>query len=140
PINSVIRKIDPAGNVSALAGVARTEGSSDGSCTNAMFSFPVGLAVGPSGVIYVADASANTIRLVRGSPPEPPPFPFKVVSGQLMACWPVSATGYILESRADLSPNGNWAAVPITPVVQGCNFVVTLSLESPAAFFRLQHQ
>jgi sugar lactone lactonase YvrE len=140
PINSVIRKIDPAGNVSALAGVARTEGSSDGTCADAMFSFPVGLAVGPSGVVYVADTSANTIRLVRGSPPEPPLLRLKIVYGQLMVSWPVSATGWVLESRSDLSPNGSWAPVPITPVVQGCNFVVTTTLQTPAAFFRLQHQ
>ena len=138
--NSIIREIDTYGNVSTVAGVAGAYGSADGTCADALFDFPVGLAVAPTGVVYVADTSANTIRLVRGSVPQPPMLRLKIVSGQVMVCWPASATGWVLQSRSDLSPNRNWAPVPTAPVVQGCNFVVTTTLQTPAAFFRLQHQ
>jgi sugar lactone lactonase YvrE len=138
--NSVIREIDTDGNISTVAGVAGSYGNVDGTCADALFNFPVGLAVGPVGVVYVADTSANTIRLVRGSAPHPPMLRLKVASGRVMVCWPASTTGWILESRSDLSPKGNWAPVPTAPVIQGCNFVVTTTLQTPAAFFRLQHQ
>jgi sugar lactone lactonase YvrE len=138
--NSTIRKIDSAGNVSTLAGVAGTDGSADGACATAQFNFPVGLAVGTLGVVYVADTSANTVRMIRTAVPQGPMLRMKIVGNLVMLCWPVSASGYILESRSDLSPNGTWTPVPVTPVVQGCEFMVTLTLQTPAAFFRLQHQ
>jgi len=137
--NSTIRKIDPAGNVSTLAGVAGIEGSSDGGFSDALFSFPVGVAVDFSGVVYVADSNANTVRMIRSAAPQPPMLRMKIVAGLAKLCWPVSAAGFILESRSDLSPNGSWAPVQITPVIEGCNFVVTTSFQTPAAFFRLQH-
>jgi len=63
----------------------------------------------------------------------------KIVDGLVKVSWPASATGFVLESRSDLSSNGSWAPVPITPVVEGCNFVVTMTLQTPSALFRLQH-
>jgi hypothetical protein len=41
-------------------------GSVDGDAVNATFSLPQGLAVGPGGAVYVADAQADTIRVIRG--------------------------------------------------------------------------
>ena len=137
--NSIIRKIDCAGNVSTLAGVAGSQGSSDGSLTDALFGFPVGLAVDLSGVVYVADSDANTIRMIRTAAPQPSMLRIKIVAGMVKVSWPASAAGLILEWRSDLSPNGSWAPVQITPVVEGCNVVVTTTLQTPAAFFRLQH-
>jgi len=137
--NSIIRKIDSAGSVTTLAGVSGTEGSSDGGLSDAQLGFPVGLAVDLSGVVYVADSEANTIRKIRSAAPQPPMLRMKIVAGLVKVCWPTSATGLILESRSDLSPNGSWAPVQITPVVEGCNFVFTMTLQTPAAFFRLQH-
>jgi hypothetical protein len=80
------------------------------------------------------------VTLTVSEAPQPPMLRMKVVAGQVTVCWPASASGYILESRSDLSPNGTWTPVPVTPVVQGCDFVVTLTLQTPAAYFRLQHQ
>ena len=53
--NHVIRKITPAGVVRTLAGLAGTEGSSDGQCTGARFIFPEGIAVDGTGNVYVAE-------------------------------------------------------------------------------------
>ena len=138
--NSAIRKIDSAGMVTTLAGVAGNDGSTDGATGAALFSFPSGLAVDTAGVVYVADTSANTIRIIRSAAPQAPMLRMKIVAGQVMVCWPSSATGFILESRSDLSPDSLWTPVGSTPLIQGCNFVVTTTLQSLAAFFRLQHQ
>ena len=138
--NSTIRKIDSVGNVSTLAGIAGTDGSADGACATAQFSFPVGLAVGPSGVVYVADTSANTVRMIRSAAPQGPMLRMKIVGSLVKLYWPASTSGYNLWSRSDLSPNGRWAPAEIATVVQGCYFVATTTLQTPAAFFRLQHQ
>ncbi len=62
--NSTIRKITPGGSVSTLAGAASQAGNADGQGGGARFDHPMGIAVDVSGNIYVADTSAQTIRLV----------------------------------------------------------------------------
>lgn len=63
-LNHVIRKITAAGVVSTFAGAAGSSGSVDGTGAAAKFSAPYGVAVDPSGNIYVADAGNNTIRKI----------------------------------------------------------------------------
>ncbi len=60
--NSTIRKIDPAGVVSTIAGSVGNPGSADGSGSSARFSDPSGVAVDSAGHIYVADSFNHTIR------------------------------------------------------------------------------
>jgi sugar lactone lactonase YvrE len=63
--NATIRRIAPDGTVSTLAGVAGADGRSDGAGAAARFSEPHGIALGPDGDLYVADAGVNhTIRRV----------------------------------------------------------------------------
>jgi hypothetical protein len=54
-----------AGDVSTLAGSGRL-GTNDGAALTAGFVMPAGVAVGPDGAVYVADAGAQTIRRIRG--------------------------------------------------------------------------
>jgi sugar lactone lactonase YvrE len=56
--NHRIRKIAPDGTVSVLAGSDQA-GHADGPTSEAIFSTPTGVAVGPSGAIYVADSVAT---------------------------------------------------------------------------------
>ena len=62
--NHTIRKVTPGGVVSTLAGLAGSQGSSDGTGSAARFSYPQGVAVDTSGNVYVADTSNYTIRKV----------------------------------------------------------------------------
>lgn len=55
-----IRKINPDGIVSTIAG--STAGYQDGDGTSAKFNFPNGLAIDAQGKIYVADLNNNRIR------------------------------------------------------------------------------
>ena len=63
-LNNTIRKITPAGVVSAFAGLAGSSGSADGPGSAARFYAPEGLAVDGAGNLYVADTSNNTIRKI----------------------------------------------------------------------------
>jgi len=63
-INGTIRKIDPSGNVTTLAGIAGVKGSTDGQGSMARFDGPAGVVADNSGNIYVTDAINHTIRKI----------------------------------------------------------------------------
>jgi sugar lactone lactonase YvrE len=60
--------LSPAGVVTTFAGtvlkLAAAPGSADGSATNAMFNFPVALALDSSTNLYVADTANSTVRMI----------------------------------------------------------------------------
>jgi sugar lactone lactonase YvrE len=62
--NNTIRKITPAFDVTTIAGIAGTSGSSDGLGTLATFNAPDGLAFDNSGNLFVADSGNDTIRKI----------------------------------------------------------------------------
>lgn len=62
--NSTIRKVTPAGVVTTVAGSPLVRGSADGTCANALFSGPYGVAVDGAGNLFVADTGNNTIRKI----------------------------------------------------------------------------
>ncbi|MCE7992289.1 MAG: T9SS type A sorting domain-containing protein [Roseivirga sp.] len=63
--NHLIRKISPSGVAMTLAG--SVEGFADGTGTTARFDTPTGVAVGASGIVYVADEDNIKVREVTQS-------------------------------------------------------------------------
>lgn len=59
-----ISKISLGGGISTFAGMRGESGSADGTGTTARFSNPRGLAIDPSGNLYVADSGNHTIRRI----------------------------------------------------------------------------
>lgn len=62
--NNTIRRVRADGTVTTIAGTAGATGSADGVGATARFNVPTGVAIGPSGNIYVADAVNCTIRKI----------------------------------------------------------------------------
>lgn len=62
--NHAIRKINPAGVVTTLAGTAGTHGGADGTGSSARFRNPSGVAVDIADHVYVADTGNNMIRKI----------------------------------------------------------------------------
>jgi alpha-tubulin suppressor-like RCC1 family protein len=66
--NHTIRQITPAGVVTTIAGLAGTQGSSDGNSSTARFNNPRGITVDSAGKIYVSDTTNNVVRAITLSP------------------------------------------------------------------------
>jgi sugar lactone lactonase YvrE len=64
PNHHTIRRIDPTGFVTTIAGRAGQRGSADGIGAAARFDSPGGVATGPGGLVYVADSGNDTIRRI----------------------------------------------------------------------------
>jgi len=62
--NSLIRKIDPAGNVTTFAGVAGVTGLKDGDRLSANFFDPFGIVADHNGNLYVSDEKNFAIRKI----------------------------------------------------------------------------
>jgi sugar lactone lactonase YvrE len=60
---NLIRKIDPSGSVTDLAG-SETVGANDGSAASATFNRPLGIVIDKEGDIYIADTGNNLIRKI----------------------------------------------------------------------------
>jgi hypothetical protein len=65
-LNYTIRKVTPGGAVTTLAGLAESQGSTDGTGSAARFNNPQGVVVDSAGNLYVADSYNYTIR--KGTP------------------------------------------------------------------------
>jgi sugar lactone lactonase YvrE len=64
-MNNTVRKINTSGIISTIAGVGSGGYNGDGiTATTAQLSSPSAVCLGPSGNLYIADASNNRIRMV----------------------------------------------------------------------------
>ena len=62
--NNMVRKMTPAGDVSAFAGCPCAAGFANGTGSAARFNQPAGITVGSDGMIYVADTFGHCIRKI----------------------------------------------------------------------------
>ncbi len=61
-MNNTIRKIDPTGNTTTIAGKPAKAGFKDGDAKDALFNEPSGITVAPNGAIYISDTGNSIIR------------------------------------------------------------------------------
>jgi hypothetical protein len=102
-INHCIRKVTPAGVVTTLAGESYVAGYLDGLGAAVRLNDPRGIAVDPTGILYVADQENNTIR--RGATQTPQLF-FQDNGGQL-ASWVLETNGVFRFARP-MTNTGDW--------------------------------
>ncbi|WP_408951921.1 FG-GAP-like repeat-containing protein [Lysobacter sp. Hz 25] len=60
--NQRIRKIDTGGIIHTVAGTGVAGAASDGIATQSPLNYPTGLAIGPDGLLYIADTRNHVIR------------------------------------------------------------------------------
>lgn len=111
--NDRVRKVDPLGIISTLAG------GDGGPATEAGLNNPTGLAVAPDGSLYIADRFNSSIRKVSSGPAPQPP--------QLRADPPVVVDGdrFTLVLAAEL-PNGTDSVISDTVLINGSDSGVSL--------------
>jgi uncharacterized protein (TIGR03437 family) len=89
--------VDSAGEVKVIAGTGVPGFSGDGgAAASAQLNFPWDVAIGPGGVLYVADLENDRVRLL--SPHTTPPPPISVLNGASLLPGPV-APGMLLVIR-----------------------------------------
>ena len=64
--NHAIRRIDIFGNVTTVAGRPGVHGYASGQAFASLFNSPMGLAVSPTGRLYIADTGNHVIRVLEG--------------------------------------------------------------------------
>jgi hypothetical protein len=60
------------------------------------------------------------------------------VAGTVIIVWPVSATGFELETTGDVGNSGGWSSPGLNPTVSGTNQQVTLPATGARQFLRLK--
>jgi sugar lactone lactonase YvrE len=136
--NHTLRKISASGTnwvVSTIAGLPGVAGGASGTGSDARFEFPAGLAMDDGGHLYIADAGNHEVRTTRVVPPT---LKYAASANGLNISWPVSASGFVLESSTHLSPGALWTSKTNGVVTVGDEFVVSLNADEGAAFYRLR--
>lgn len=59
---STIHRITPAGMVTTIGGKTHARGSADGAGSEARFHFSTGIAIDPTGNLFIADGANHTVR------------------------------------------------------------------------------
>ena len=70
----------------------------------------------------------------------PPSLQAQAYGSKLVITWPVSATGYALETSTNLADTGSWTAVTNVPAIFNQQNVVTNAMSGRMRFYRLQMQ
>jgi hypothetical protein len=138
--NYTIRKITPVGTnwvVSTVAGLALQSGASNGIGAAARFNKPWGLALQTNGFLFVVDYANQRIREGVPSSSAAPSLSISLSGTNVVLAWPLSAAGFVLESRSNLFPGASWLSLSNGVVISGNSFALTTNSSAGAAFYRL---
>lgn len=136
--NQVVRKISLLGTnwvVSTVAGQPGNAGVADGTGSTAQFYFPAGIALDGAGELYLADSANNNIRTTFIVSPT---LQYTAAGNQLLVSWPLSSSGFTLETSPVLGAGAVWSPLTNDIVILSDNFFKTNGLNNAAAFFRLR--
>ncbi|HVR36292.1 MAG TPA: SMP-30/gluconolactonase/LRE family protein [Methylomirabilota bacterium] len=132
--NRTIRRIDPQGNVTTMAGLARVHGGADGVGDLARFFGTAGLCFGPDDRLYIADQNNNAIRVgVRV-----PGLTVQASSEGLTIGWPDWAEDYLLEESSTPGSGAGWTVVNDDVITVDEQRRVDRPLSGTSRFFRLR--
>lgn len=137
--NQTIRKISSSGTnwvVTTVAGFPGSAGNADGTNNTARFYFPTDVAQDSAGYLYVADLGNNAIRTERIVPPT---LQLAILANQFIFSWPVSASGFVLESAHNVSSGTQWTPATNSVIISGDQFVLTNNPSITPSFYRLHH-
>jgi sugar lactone lactonase YvrE len=137
--NQVIRKISPSGTnwvVTTVAGFPGIAGNTDGTNNPARFYFPTDVAQDSAGYLYISDLGNNAIRTERIVPPT---LQLAILANQFIFSWPVSASGFVLETAHNVSPSTQWTPATNSVIISGDQFVLTNNPSITPSFYRLHH-
>ncbi len=131
--NYTVRRITPAGFVTTIAGLAGVPGSADGTGAAARFQQPFGVAVDPTGLVYVADYLGYSIRMGGLAAV----LQCARAGNSLILFWASGLTRFAPETCGQF-PNGGWTPLATnTAVVSEPYVYLTNGLSGGPAFFRL---
>ncbi len=133
--NNTVRLVTPQGMVLTVAGSPGGAGNSDGVGTTAAFFAPQSVAIDTNGHYFVTDGGNFSVRTTR---PPVPGLQISFAQNYAVLTWPLSATGYVIESSATPYFGSTWTPLTNLPVViVGTNQVMSNSIGSPNLFYRL---
>ena len=131
--NSVIRRIDPAGNVTTYAGVAGQSALVDGPIATARFQSPNDIVLGPDGSLYVLDKPNNIVGSIRRIAADGSSVATLVGSGGQVRMFTIDSAGtiYYTDDFTSQELGGLWmlpagATVPTRLIQYGFNTGVVL--------------
>jgi uncharacterized protein (TIGR03437 family) len=108
-----VLRVNSAGEVTVVAGMPAAGFSGDGgAAASAQLNFPWDVAIGPGGVLYVADLENNRIRLLTPQTTAPPPATISVLNGASLVPGPI-APGMLLVVRGTGIPAAHAAETTI---------------------------
>jgi uncharacterized repeat protein (TIGR03803 family) len=67
----------------------------------------------------------------------PPSLQIQLAGTNVVLTWPMSATGYVLQSANQLTPPVSWTTVTNVPVIVNFQYTVTNQISSGSVFYRL---
>ena len=139
--NNTIRKMTPIGTnwvVTTIGGVALAQGTNNGVGTNALFFKPWGMAVDGQGRLFIVDHSNNSIREGVPASSVAPSLRIARSGSNVLLSWPLSASGFVLESSGTPSRGAAWTAMTNRTVISGNYFRLTNNANNWQAFYRLR--
>ncbi|HEX5228571.1 MAG TPA: IPT/TIG domain-containing protein [Bryobacteraceae bacterium] len=122
---NVIRGLDSAGVLTAIAGNGTAGFSGDGSfALSAELNAPAAIAIGPNGAILIADSANNRIRSLTPATASPDTAPISVVNAASLAAGPITGNEIVtvfgtgFDSSTELMFNGKPAKLFYTSTTQ----------------------